>query len=231
MTQRTVKRIALGFSWPLGVVWHGYNNPWPGPVPCQTCAATGFNPATKQLFDRFRSWGSKPTKDEVTQLLEIGHTEEEVEQLRERGMPDLSPILKYSLVEVRAKRKGFFGFCPECEGEGFVPNPNPAVAKLYASVNLYDEWAPMEPPEGPGWQLWDDPSEGCPLSPVFATSEELAAWCAKNFRKEKMTAEEWKAWIEQPRAPEEAPPQKSPIRLTSERLRVFESGQPKRLAN
>lgn len=31
-----------------------------------------------------------------------------------------------------------------------------------------------EPPEGEGWQVWETVSEGSPISPVFATAEELA---------------------------------------------------------
>jgi len=36
----------------------------------------------------------------------------------------------------------------------------------------------INPPEGPGWQLWETVSEGSPISPVFATAEELAQFLA-----------------------------------------------------
>lgn len=51
-----------------------------------------------------------------------------------------------------------------------------------------------EPPRGRGYQLWEIVSEGSPMSPVFATPEELAVWCAQNatiFGNEKITAQEW----------------------------------------
>ena len=32
----------------------------------------------------------------------------------------------------------------------------------------------IEPPTGEGWQVWETVSEGSPISPVFATPEELA---------------------------------------------------------
>lgn len=38
-----------------------------------------------------------------------------------------------------------------------------------------EEWLPQEPPEGPGWQLWQTVSDA-PLSPVFATGDELIEW-------------------------------------------------------
>ena len=36
----------------------------------------------------------------------------------------------------------------------------------------------VDPPVGGGYQLWEDTSEGSPLTPVFETIEELAAYCA-----------------------------------------------------
>jgi hypothetical protein len=47
-------------------------------------------------------------------------------------------------------------------------------------------WAPRldDPehpiPDGPGWQMWQFVSEGGPVSPVFETRDELAAWLADN---------------------------------------------------
>jgi len=38
----------------------------------------------------------------------------------------------------------------------------------------------IEPPEGVGWQMWEDTSEGSPISPVFKTAEELAQWLEDN---------------------------------------------------
>ena len=35
-------------------------------------------------------------------------------------------------------------------------------------------------PEGEGWQIWETVSEGSPVTPVFATPEELAKWCVEN---------------------------------------------------
>lgn len=55
-----------------------------------------------------------------------------------------------------------------------------------------------EIPEGTplGWQLYETTSEGTPVSPVFATLEELAGWCetgATVFADERWTAAQWLA--------------------------------------
>ena len=50
-------------------------------------------------------------------------------------------------------------------------------------------WQPQEPPVGPGYQLWETTSEGSPMSPVFATLAELAAWFGQHgLNAAKMTA-------------------------------------------
>ena len=38
----------------------------------------------------------------------------------------------------------------------------------------------LGPPEGDGYQLWETTTEGSPVSPVFATPEELAEWLEFN---------------------------------------------------
>lgn len=53
MGHLTVKRVPMGFSWPLKVLWKGYINPFPGPVECTVCDGTGYNQATKKLADEF----------------------------------------------------------------------------------------------------------------------------------------------------------------------------------
>ena len=56
----------------------------------------------------------------------------------------------------------------------------------------------IDPPEGEGYQLWETTSEGSPESPVFATLDELCAWCEGNattFADYRATAEEWRAML------------------------------------
>lgn len=57
----------------------------------------------------------------------------------------------------------------------------------------------FEPPEGPGYQLWEDITEGSPVSPIFESMDGLVKWCAENepiFANVKVTAEEWRQYLE-----------------------------------
>lgn len=49
-------------------------------------------------------------------------------------------------------------------------------------------------------QLWETTSEGSPVSPVFATLDELCAWCETNattFGSFKASKEEWKKMLDE----------------------------------
>ena len=61
-------------------------------------------------------------------------------------------------------------WCPTCEG-------NATVEKYPGQLAEAEAWEPTVPPTGEGWQMWETTSDGSPLSPVFATPEELAEWC------------------------------------------------------
>lgn len=110
---RELRRVPLGFDWPIGKAWWGFVM---DSVPCQTCGGSGN--ASQEVTNGFKlhdgTW----------------HTYKS-------------------------------NYCPTCEGEGTVT----------PKVNI---------PEGPGYQLWETVSEGSPVSPTFATPEELANWLAQN---------------------------------------------------
>jgi hypothetical protein len=59
--------------------------------------------------------------------------------------------------------------CEFCQGEGYYWNS-------LEDKKAYEEWQPKDPPEGEGYQIWETVSEGSPISPVFATPEELAKY-------------------------------------------------------
>jgi len=69
-------------------------------------------------------------------------------------------------VRARAKRLGVYGRCAECGGSGDYWESE--EARL-----AYEAWEETPPPEGEGWQVWETVSEGSPVTPVFATPEEL----------------------------------------------------------
>jgi len=56
-----------------------------------------------------------------------------------------------------------------------------------------------EVPKGEAYQLWENTTEGSPVSPVFKTLDELCEWCAENatvFANIKVTKEEWKKMLD-----------------------------------
>lgn len=56
----------------------------------------------------------------------------------------------------------------------------------------------IEPPNGKGYQLWENCSEGSPISPVFETLEKLCEWAEKfatTFGGFTATKEEWKEML------------------------------------
>lgn len=63
-----------------------------------------------------------------------------------------------------------WGVCRTCGGDAI----DPAVKEAYKA------WEPVNPPSGEGWQIWETVSEGSPITPVFATAEELADWCVEH---------------------------------------------------
>lgn len=91
-------------------------------------------------------------------------------------------------VAARCERAGEPLECPTCAGEGEVWNSR-------AHKALYDAWQPIEPPAGEGWQMWETVSEGSPVTPVYATSEELiAALVADGYEESAATAFVHSGW-------------------------------------
>jgi hypothetical protein len=73
------------------------------------------------------------------------------------------------VVSARCEREGVDDTCPTCQGHA-------SIEKYEGQRAEAEAWEPTDPPEGEGWQLWETVSEGSPISPVFATAEELASW-------------------------------------------------------
>lgn len=71
--------------------------------------------------------------------------------------------------KAEAKRLGIEIDCKSCKAEGSIW----PTAEIKAQC---ESWTSTEPPKGDGYQLWETVSEGSPISPVFATPEELAEW-------------------------------------------------------
>ncbi len=138
-----------------------------------------------------RRWCDKITQDEVDALIaeeRLAHathdwvagegwipknpmpkvTAEEVNKANSVGARGMGhdAINRWILIKARANRLGIYGHCECCDGKGRIVT-DPELEKKA------DEWEREDPPEGEGWQVWETVSEGSPITPVFATGEEL----------------------------------------------------------
>lgn len=99
------------------------------------------------------------------------------------------------VIKAELKRLGQPSECAHCKGHGYTW-PSDKVRRQY------NAWKPKEPPKGEGYQIWETTSEGSPISPVFATPEELAEWMATPGNGWKTdqgtTREQWLAFIKGP---------------------------------
>ncbi len=193
---REIKRVPLDFDWPRGKAWAGFFCPYSSEQ-CPDCGGCGYGPDARRLHEDWydfartgRRWCDAITEDEVDALIESNrlydftHTwsresgwqrradgyrpsaDEVNAWQRGRGIGH-DAINAHVCLEARCKRLGYALTCERCEGEG-------VVWESRALKRLHDEWESTFPPEGEGWQVWETVSEGSPISPVFATAEELA---------------------------------------------------------
>jgi len=95
-------------------------------------------------------------------------------------------------VEARCAREGVPYMCARCAGSGRLW-PTPEIERKC------EDWTKTEPPAGDGYQLWSTTSEGCPVSPVFRSLDELCAWAEGNattFASFRASAAEWRQMLE-----------------------------------
>ena len=95
-------------------------------------------------------------------------TAAEVNEWSLRGMGHDS-INAMVAIRARCEREGINDTCPTCKGHA-------SLEKYEGQRAEAEAWEPTGPPKGDGWQLWETVSEGSPISPVFDTSDDLAAW-------------------------------------------------------
>ncbi|MGN6103996.1 MAG: hypothetical protein ACTHU0_02730, partial [Kofleriaceae bacterium] len=144
-------------------------------------------------------------------------------EVNERYMTGLGGPSEWVCMKARCEREGVPVTCAKCRGDGEMwvdvdyddlpqltegllkPEQvlaiKPVGKKLQAAVvrQLYEEWREYEPPEGPGYQLWETTSEGSPMSPVFSTLEALCAHAADHcstFGHFKASAAEWRQMLD-----------------------------------
>lgn len=133
-----------------------------------------------RLWDFTRTPRTEEQREVVKQKVALGHNSWLPE---DNGyVPTPAEVNRWSLqglghdsincsvcVRAKAERLGYAVWCSVCEGEG-------SVWDSLENKQRCEAWEPIEPPEGAGYQLWETVSEGSPMSPVFASSDELANW-------------------------------------------------------
>jgi hypothetical protein len=101
-------------------------------------------------------------------------------------------INKHICVQARCVREGVPHTCTRCRG----------TSKIWSTHEIEQQckdWQKTDPPTGEGYQLWEDCSEGSPISPVFAALDDLCEWAAEHattFGPYTATADEWKAMLD-----------------------------------
>jgi hypothetical protein len=186
---RELRRVPMGFDWPLHKVWDGFLNPHY--KVCPTCQGEFYTPARKMLDRAVQNllWAQELRTD--PQLRELtGGLSGRAPRLDMFGHDgsDVWCAIK-AIIKAAGLDPDVWGICPTCRGDGIDP----------AVKEKYEAWQPTEPPPGAGYQLWENCSEGSPVSPVFVTLDELCAWCEDNattFGSYKTSAENWKTMLE-----------------------------------
>jgi hypothetical protein len=193
---REIKRVPLDFSWPMNTVWEGFLNPhYEGHSSnCPECNGRGTTIARQRLEDLthlIMISGSDSLHGKSHPWFDYGALYNTSGKCPSKDMAELTAGLagrkpcsflghdacdRWSATKAiikAAKLKESWGICKHCKGQGNVWDSK--ENKLKAA-----RWRSKEPPKGKGYQLWETVSEGSPISPVFATPEELADWLTKN---------------------------------------------------
>lgn len=188
MMGRELKRVPLDFKWPIGEVWRGFVNPhYAKRRECVACGGSGSTTAGQRLGDLVSLLmlsGDDALRGECHPYLCATPLYSTSGKTCGADMAELTAGLagrppsflghdacdkwtaKKKIIAAAGLPKEW-GECQECGGEGEIWQP--PEAKQAA-----DDWEPIEPPTGDGYQIWETVSEGSPISPVFATPENLA---------------------------------------------------------
>lgn len=207
MGHRVVKRVPMDFDAPLNKVWSGYQSPDWRPCPSDDCdngsklAASWLEKLAHLILMLGEPRDDRPLHPWLAELplrpdqAPKANAAELTGGLA--GRPPRTPfghdaIDRWHATKTIIKAAGLpedWGTCPVCKGHAIHPD----------DIEASEAWEPTEPPEGPGWQLWETTTEGSPQTPVFAFAADLAAFCevhATPFADMQWTAAEWLASFE-----------------------------------
>lgn len=203
---RELKRVPLDFDWPMNKIWDGYLNPHY--LKCLFCE-NGYTNARRRLQDLVRllllSAGDSLRQknhpyfyegvfDDFVPSKDMVELTEGLTGRKPEGPFGYDATANWKAEEKIISAAGLnpktWGICQTCKGSAIHP----------ARRARYEAWAPTEPPEGKGYQLWENCSEGSPVSPVFKTLDELCEWAEGNaatFGSHKTSKENWKKMLEE----------------------------------
>lgn len=187
---REIRRVPVGFDWPLNKPWQGFIPPaWrPCPNEAMRLCVNGSTPASAWLGvivhhlmilgddarrGRLHPWcaalalapNAQPGPDMTA--LTVGLAGREPSFLGHDACDQWSAQKK--IVEAAGLDPNAWGTCTVCKGHAIHPDD-------YAAS---EAWEGEAPPAGEGWQIWETVSEGSPITPAFASPEELADWCVR----------------------------------------------------
>lgn len=199
---RVVKRVPMDFDAELGETWPGYLMPESlRGTPCPHCygGQTHFgwwlqnisyqfgmlaedvrdqeqgkpmHPWLAQAtyhhghFDNHQFVIDRPGPDALTFIAKLAGIEED--EITGFLGGSSSHKVHYALYHKLEEITGLSLSCTACDDGSTEVYPGQKAER--------DAWTPSEPPEGPGYQLWQTVSDGGPVSPVFATAGDLAGW-------------------------------------------------------
>ena len=197
---RNLKRVPLNFDWPLKKTWEGYQNPYFKKCPKCDNGETAARKRLESLVNLIMLSGTDSLRGKNHPYFEGGFIFSEIIPSKDMveltmGLAGRSPsglghdaCDRWSATEKIIEAAGLdpkkWGICPHCKGDAIDPEIR----------EKYEAWEEYAPPKGEGYQLWEDCSEGSPVSPVFGTLEELCEWAEDNattFGSYKASKEEW----------------------------------------
>ncbi len=205
---REVKRVSLDFKWPMNQIWEGFINPHYEQCPkCDGSGSTNASKRLKEIVSLLMLSGSDSLTGETHPYFHGANfnyariLSKDMAELTEglAGRKLSSTVFGHDSIDNWSAEKKIiaaaglskdWGICRTCEGEGMDPGLK----------EKYEAWKDYEPPNGEGWQMWENVSEGSPISPVFESPEKLAQWLADNnassFGDMTATYEQWLSMID-----------------------------------
>lgn len=186
---REIRRVPLDFEWPLDQRWEGFVSPSDGTADCNACIGTESDRATgySRIGNSFyslaqREWAqvlplesNRLTPEEIKLMQAVERSTTKDKRYRRKMPFVLGPItdsrmfiyctMKHLAQSLHVSFEKTF-LCPVCKGSAtvVVDSEQNQIAK---------KWRRKNPPKGTGWQVWETTSEGSPITPVFATADEL----------------------------------------------------------